>query len=707
MRVIGYGSRSLHPAEQNYHSGRLEFLCLKWAVCEHFRDYLLHAKNFEIVTDNNPLLYCMSTSKLNATTVRWVNELADFNFTIRYRPGPVHVDVDTLSRLPLDLDKYMALCTRTVDFNNVDMLLKASKNASVGTISAQTFHNAENIKSIQAELDTLKSISLRDFRAAQNESLDIRRVIDIITSDTYPSVAEKRAGTAYFRSLARYFKNLVIIDGVLYKPEKEKALLVVPPKYTSLVYHELHVNMGHLGVNRVYQLAKERFFWPNMQNDIKNFITNCCPCVRDKHPLYRTQCPLQSISSSAPFEMISVDFLELEKSGQYRYLLVIVDHFTRYAEVFPTCNKSAKTAASKLYDQFILRYGYPERLHSDRGGEFTNQIWKEINSMCRIKKTQTTAYHPQGNGQVERFNRTLVQMLRTLSDDHKHSWQKHAQKLTHAYNCTVNDATGYSPFYLLYGRNPRLPIDLIFEPINDKEKKTYTKYVADWKESMREAYRKAAAAAEKSVSKGRKFADRHIRFSVLQSRDRVLTKRMTDKKGNGKIKSYWNDDLFEVIRQIGDSSVYEIKNSQSGKIQVVHRNNMLQCNSLPIIAPNPSPEVLPIRKRTPENKSNIEYAGDDSDSNSDNETEFEHFEDNVVQPRRSLRIQNSRYPVLSYVYSIRPHTYFDQNVFLANMPYEYFGNYNFMQMSYYTLGHDAFSLYDLISGVGETRGVLC
>lgn len=113
MRVIGYGSRTLTSAEKNYHlhSGKLEFLALKWAVCEQFRDYLYYAPSFTVYTDNNPLTYVLSTAKLNATGLRWVAKLADYNFNIKYRPGRINNDADTLSRMPLDIDQYMPVCT--------------------------------------------------------------------------------------------------------------------------------------------------------------------------------------------------------------------------------------------------------------------------------------------------------------------------------------------------------------------------------------------------------------------------------------------------------------------------------------------------------------------------------------------------------------------------------------------------------------------
>ena len=114
LRVIVYGSRTLTPAERNYnlHSGKLEFLALKWALSEKFRDYLFYAPHFVVYTDNNPLTYVMSTAKLNAVGHRWVGELADFRFEVKYRPGKANIDADTLSRLPLDIDSYLDSCTQ-------------------------------------------------------------------------------------------------------------------------------------------------------------------------------------------------------------------------------------------------------------------------------------------------------------------------------------------------------------------------------------------------------------------------------------------------------------------------------------------------------------------------------------------------------------------------------------------------------------------
>lgn len=114
MRVIAYGSRILSHSEKRYHSGKLEFLALKWAICERFQDYLYHAPSFVVYTDNNPLTYVNTTAKLNAAGHRWVAELADYHFTIRYRPGKNNNDADGLSRMPLSIEEYMNSCTKEV-----------------------------------------------------------------------------------------------------------------------------------------------------------------------------------------------------------------------------------------------------------------------------------------------------------------------------------------------------------------------------------------------------------------------------------------------------------------------------------------------------------------------------------------------------------------------------------------------------------------
>ena len=496
IRVIGYGSRTLTPSEQNYHlhSGKLEFLGLKWAVTEHFKDYLYYSKHFTVFTDNNPLTYVLSTAKAHATGLRWVGELSEFNFNIKYRPEKISTDVDTLSRMPFDINCYMEECTEEVSkeaLQTTYTTVNAANKEKVNWITAVV----NSVATLQAQLDQLNlkpsSLKVIDLTKAQIEDRNISKIIQLKQADSKPSPKQHKVTHPELRQYMYEFDNLFLSkDGLLCRRIGNHEQVVLPQSLCRLVYEELHENMGHLGLDRVYQLAKDRFYWPYMRRDIDNFIHQSCSCLKQRRPHIPIREPLQPIVSTAPFDLISIDFVHLETSiGGYQYILVVVDHFTKFPQAFQTRNKSGTTVADKIFSEFIPRFGFPGRIIHDQGGEFESDLFKKLSMLSGIKNLRTTPYHPQGNGICERMNRTLLGMLRTLPETHKSHWANHLHHLIHAYNCTHHDTTGYSPHFLLFGRNPRLPIDLILNLGNESEAKSYPKYVSKWKASLEEAYK--------------------------------------------------------------------------------------------------------------------------------------------------------------------------------------------------------------------------
>lgn len=607
--VIAYGSRTLTPAEKNYHlhSGKLEFLALKWAVTDRFRDFLYYSPGFDVYTDNNPLTYILTSAKLDATRQRWVAELADFTFKIHYRPGHLNADADTLSRMPVDVEELQRQCTE--ECGKEELLAVVDVLATVeGLTHCNPAIADEEEASIDAGRTLLRTISLKDLAVAQDKDRFLERVKCLVREGQEPDRKRLKQQHRYVRSWLRDWKKLELehgnllvrwIQGSQSQPVKQ---ICLPAELRPVVYQELHSNMGHLGADRVAALAKDRFHWPGMARDITHFVKNVCKCVKDKKPTIHRHAELQPMQSSHPFQMISMDFVHLERSkGGYEYILVLVDHFTRFAQAYPTRNKSSKTAADRLFNDFIPRFGFPERIHHDQGREFENELFDQLQKRCGINHSRTTPYHPAGNGQCERLNRTILGMLRTLDRNEKTDWKSHLNKLVHAYNCTKNETTGYAPFYLLFGRSPRLPIDVVFGIGQDSDRKDVQK----WSSEMKEAYRIAQERAQKSSSKAKERYDKGFKSAALEAGDRVLVRNLSERGGPGKLRSYWEDKIHVVRRRMSlESPVYEVAAEDgSGKKRVLHRNLLFQCDYLPIEMKPLQPKKRVLTKRERDQKS--------------------------------------------------------------------------------------------------------
>ncbi|XP_061590121.1 uncharacterized protein LOC133455211 [Cololabis saira] len=364
--------------------------------------------------------------------------------------------------------------------------------------------------------------------------------------------------------------------------------------------------MGHMGIERTLDLVRTRFFWPKMAAAVQHKIKTCDRCIRRK-ALPEKAAPLVNIKATRPLELVCMDFLSLEPdTSNTKDILVLTDHFTKFAVAIPTPNQKAKTVAKCLWDNFIVYYGIPERLHTDQGPDFESRLIKELCEVSGIQKVRTTPYHPRGNP-VERFNRTLLNMLGTLENKQKSKWREFVKPLVHAYNCTRNEVTGFTPYELMFGRSPRLPVDLAFGlPVRDQPK-SHSQYVQDLKSRLQESYQLASRNALKTAERNKVRFDKKVTTSELDVGDRVLVRNVRI-RGKHKLMDKWEADIYVVIKRAGKLPVYTVcPETKDGPKRTLHRDLLLPCGFLPVTTAEELSPPTPVRRpRTRRHSANYE-----------------------------------------------------------------------------------------------------
>ena len=335
-------------------------------------------------------------------------------------------------------------------------------------------------------------------------------------------------------------------------------------------------DVGHQGILRTLSLLRERFYWPGMQEEATQHVLKCSRCLRRKTP--PQVAPLQPILVTQPLELVHMDYLSLEPSkGNIENGLVITDHFTRYALAYPSKTQTAQATARILWDNFICHYGFPEKFISDQGRNFESDLIKELCKIAGVKKVHTTPYHPQGNGQCERFNSTLCNMLGTLSEEEKSDWKSHLGCMTHAYNCTKHASTTYSPYYLMFGRHPRLPTDVEFglNKPNCSDNSSKSRYIQKLRRRLNYAFQKVSKYSDQQAGKYKHSYEKSVKGPQLHEHDLVLVK-IVAHKGRHKLQDRWEPEEYVVIEQpIAGTPVYKVKPVNGDNVRTLHRNLLL------------------------------------------------------------------------------------------------------------------------------------
>ena len=329
---------------------------------------------------------------------------------------------------------------------------------------------------------------------------------------------------------------------------------------------------------------QECFWWPGMTRDLRNCIKKCGHCR--KYEAAPPVAPMKPLTCSGPGELLHVDFTSIEETVPLREdpvihnVLVLQDHFSKYVVTYVVKDQTARTAAETLRNGYFGLFGAPAYLVSDQGKAFTGHVITHLCKLYGVQKLRTSPYHAQTYGQVEHMNQTIIRMIGKLEEDKKACWSEHLPELLLAYNATRSAVTGYSPYYLLFGRRPRIPVDYLFPTLHDSPHQTKMEVsVVAMQKRLKEAFTVARCLTSEEVARQCRYYDRKAGAVALQPGDVVMVH--TDGfVGKQKVKDQWEDGGFIVESQLEDWPVYKVKcptsdAGQKPKYRILHRNHLL------------------------------------------------------------------------------------------------------------------------------------
>ncbi|UYV78461.1 hypothetical protein LAZ67_16001479 [Cordylochernes scorpioides] len=437
-KVIAYASRTLLKSEKNYSTTERECLAIVWAIGK-FRPYLF-GRPFKVITDHHSLCWLTNLKDPAGRLARWALRLQEYDVSIVYKTGRMHKDADCLSRNPIE--------------------------------------NTEKV--FNDDIPTLFLLS--DISKEQEKDPYITGIIKEISQ---PSPAKKD-------------NKFQVVNGILYRknydPTGLPLLLVIPRHLRMEILGDLHdaPTAGHLGFVKTYDRIRRRFFWPGMYRSVRKYVGHCQDCQRRKSvpqlpPGYLRPIP----PPDRPFQKVGIDLLGRFpiSQGKKKWIVVCTDYLTKYAVTQSLGSGEAQEIAKFLLEEVILKHGAPRKIVMDRGRNFQSRLIQELTKNCHIKKKTTTAYYPQTNGLTERLNRTIADMLSMYMDLDKKNWDEMLPFITFAYNTARQESTGFTPFFLVHGREAETTLDTIFPYSSASEGEEFIQLVASRAEEARQIAR--------------------------------------------------------------------------------------------------------------------------------------------------------------------------------------------------------------------------
>ena len=380
------------------------------------------------------------------------------------------------------------------------------------------------------------------------------------------------------------WNRLVVRNGILYrrwvceKTDSDLFELVVPETWRNDIVKMFHADpgAGHLGVKRTVERIRSRAYWPRVTETVKRFCERCEQCQRKKAPAKSPRAPMKTYVSGTPNERVQIDILGplVETYKSNKYLIVLTDCFTKWASAYAVPRATATEVAGAILD-WISQHGVMKILHSDQGRVFESELVREVCEKFGIHKTRTTSYHPASDGQVERMNRTLIDMLSKYVGQNQRSWDEHIPLALLAYRSSVHESTTLSPAMMTYGRELDLPADLVFgsPDVASKQANEPPAYVTKLSDRMEKIHNLARDKLLEANERHKRTYDLKQFQNNYKVGDQVLLFMPAVKKGrNKKLSSRWTGP-YRIVEVLSDV-VFRIRLNNQVKDKIVHHNRL-------------------------------------------------------------------------------------------------------------------------------------
>ena len=508
---MGYWSYLLTDTEREYSPTERECYAVVWAVTT-LRPYI-EGTRFTVRTDHDRLRWLMNFTDANGRLCRWRLRLLQYDFDIEYRPGRVHQVPDALSRLltpaaakgPVDddiptfekpshapsvVDERSARETLTTDTVLVTTRSGTKSPADAGEQRGKRGADKRTTKrrtrsgratpAISEDLttrtnaldvfdddvwDDCDDVDVFDFARGLDEK-DLPELDAVPRALTWAEIIDAQKSDDFCQTTLR---NLSA-NSPFFEDDETGALMrrhpndpsmrqiVLPHALRGRLLHLAHhtIPAGHPGQNKMYYTLRQWYYWPHMAADVMNEVRNCSGCAKNRLRLRRHLNRLKLFPATRPLEDVAIDILgplPRTKHGK-EYILVITDRFSKLVAAVPMSVVNAFTVAVAFCEAWVFKYGPPRSLLSDNGPQFAARLFQIICQRLGIRNLFASAYHPQTNGQVERYNRTVLAMLRNYINEHRNDWDQFVSGLVYAYNMTVHRTTKTTPFELVLSRPP-------------------------------------------------------------------------------------------------------------------------------------------------------------------------------------------------------------------------------------------------------------